>query len=59
MSQKGAIAWTEMRCAKCHALLAKRESDALKPGKLIEIKCPKCNAFLTEIGDESNSQSAA
>ena len=58
MSTRNAIEWREMRCAKCRALLGKAERDALKPGKLIEIKCPKCNAFLTEIGDEPDSHAA-
>lgn len=53
------VDWHELRCAKCRALLGKVERDALKAGKLIEIKCPKCNAFLTAMGDESNSQTAA
>jgi len=53
---RGVIDLMELRCAKCHTLLGKRECDALKPGRLLEIKCPKCNAFLTEIGDEPDSQ---
>jgi phage FluMu protein Com len=52
----GVIELVELRCVKCHALLAKREREALQPGRLLEIKCPKCNAVLTEIGDEPDSQ---
>jgi phage FluMu protein Com len=53
---RGAIELEELRCVKCKQLLAKIERDALKPGRLLEIKCGKCNAFRTEIGDERDSQ---
>uniref|UniRef100_A0A6M3J8A9 Putative translational regulator n=1 Tax=viral metagenome TaxID=1070528 RepID=A0A6M3J8A9_9ZZZZ len=50
------IELVELRCVKCHQLLAKIEADALRIGKLLEIKCAKCNAFFTTIGDEPDSQ---
>lgn len=53
----GAIELVELRCVKCKQLLAKIERGALKPGRLLEIKCGKCNAFRTDIGDEPDSQS--
>lgn len=51
-----AQAWHDLRCPRCHQLLAKMERGALRPGKLLEIKCPKCNAYRTDMGDEPDSQ---
>jgi phage FluMu protein Com len=55
MTEKRGIELEELRCVKCKHLLAKLECDALKVGKLLEIKCGTCNAFLTMIGDEPDS----
>jgi len=51
-----AIVLDEVRCPKCRKLLAKMEEAALKPGRLLEIKCGACNAYCTRIGDEPDSQ---
>ena len=59
MTEKRGIEWVDLRCVKCHQLLAKIEVEALQVGKLLEIKCGKCNAFFTLIGDEPDSQRSA
>jgi phage FluMu protein Com len=46
----------DVRCPRCKKLLAKIEPGALRTGKLIEYKCPGCNAYRTDIGDEHDSQ---
>lgn len=50
------IALEDVRCPKCHKLLARMEPGALKPGQLLEIKCGGCKAHATWIGDEPDSQ---
>mgnify|MGYP001606997304 CR=1 FL=1 len=55
MTEKRGIEFIDLRCVKCHQLLARLERAALRIGKLLEIKCAKCNAFFTMIGDEPDS----
>lgn len=38
-----------VRCEACGRLLFRIDADALKPGKVLELKC-KCDAFVYRIG---------
>lgn len=38
-------AWEPARCRSCTRLLCKHTRDAVRPGKMIEIKCGGCNAL--------------
>lgn len=39
-----------LRCKGCRRLLMRIHEGALRPGKMIEAKCPKCDFFTYEIG---------
>jgi hypothetical protein len=43
----------EVRCQACSRLLCRIDADALKPGKVVEIKC-KCDALNYRIGRTSS-----
>ena len=59
MSQvlRAAVVLEDVRCPKCRKLLAKMEPQALRAGRLLEIKCGACNAYCTRIGDEAEDVS--
>jgi hypothetical protein len=39
----------QVRCEACGRLLFRIDPEALRPGKVLELKC-KCDAFLYRIG---------
>lgn len=39
----------EWRCALCRRLLGRLDPDAMKPGKVLEVKC-ECNALQYKFG---------
>ncbi len=43
----------ELRCAGCRRLLLRIDAGALRPGKMLQTKCPKCDFFTYEIGKSS------
>ncbi len=45
----------EVRCHKCKKLLCKVEQEALRPGKLVEIKCHGCNVMNYSIGADETA----
>lgn len=42
-----------VRCHACRKLLFRIDSDALRPGKVIEEKCDKCDAMNYRIGQST------
>jgi phage FluMu protein Com len=40
----------DCRCSDCGSLLARIEAQALTPGKMLELKCRKCNAVAYWVG---------
>lgn len=44
---------SELRCTGCRRLLCRISEDALKVGKALEAKCPKCDFFTYVIGQSS------
>lgn len=44
---------TELRCTGCRRMLLRIDAGALRPGKVLEAKCPKCDFFTYEIGQSS------
>lgn len=42
-----------LRCDGCGRQLMRIDAGALRPGKMIEAKCPKCDFFTYEIGTTS------
>lgn len=47
------MSWTleDVRCNGCHKLLLKLHDGALRPGRLLEVKCPGCNAMTRKVGE--------
>ncbi len=43
-----------LRCQGCRRMLLRIDIGALRPGKVIEVKCPKCDFFTYEIGKTSS-----
>lgn len=43
-----------MRCQACSRLLLRIDTEALRPGKVIEVKC-KCDALSYRIGRSTSS----
>jgi len=53
MNDKALQHLTELRCVGCRRMLLRIDAEALRPGKILEAKCPKCDFFTYVKGESS------
>jgi phage FluMu protein Com len=44
---------SDVRCTGCRRLLGRMSHEGLRPSKVLEIKCPKCDFFRYVVGESS------
>lgn len=45
---------SDLRCSGCRRLLLRISVEALRPGKVLEAKCPKCDFFTYVVADTTS-----